>query len=267
MPIGLYQAVEEALLQADPEIKCILVSTIFKRWSKGELSIDNDSPVLAMDKPGRPELPRLIDPRELERRSTASEQGQACLLHAFAHIEFNAINIALDAAYRYRDMPDRFIGDWLLVASEEAKHFKLLSQELIDRGYFYGSFDAHDGLWDMVCRTRHDVLHRIALVPRVMEARGLDVTPSMIERFKQIGAQKAVEILEIIYRDEIGHVRTGNHWYQFVCEQRGLDAAETFKILVGQYLNGKLRGPFNRSARLEAGFEEAEISALEQGLS
>lgn len=267
MSIGLYQCVQDALLQSDPQGKCESVARLLERWREGELSSDRETPILDIDQPGRPGLPRLIDPRKLGRRTTSSEVGRACLLHAFTHIEFNAINIALDAVYRFRQMPDQFISDWLQVAAEEARHFKLLSEELIERSSFYGAFDAHDGLWDMVCRTRHDVLHRMAMVPRVMEARGLDVTPAMIDRFTQVGDRRAVDILEIIYREEIGHVRIGNHWYQYICGQRQLEAAETFQSLVKQYLNGKLRGPFNWPARLEAGFEAPELSALEQGLS
>ena len=267
MTVGLYRSIEDALMQSDPRYKCDSITILFERWNQGKLSSDRELPVLDMDQPGRPELPRLVDPRNLGRRTTSNEKGRACLLHAFAHIEFNAINIALDAVYRYRQMPDQFIDDWLLVASEEAKHFKLLSQDLVERGYFYGAFDAHDGLWDMVCRTRHDLLHRMALVPRVMEARALDVSPRMIDRFRQLGDWEAVDILEVIYRDEIGHVRIGNHWYHYLCKQRGLDSALIFRSLVDRYLKGKLRGPFNWPARLEAGFEESELNALEQSLS
>jgi uncharacterized ferritin-like protein (DUF455 family) len=163
-------------------------------------------------------------------------------------------------------MPEQFISDWLMVATEEARHFQLLEHELRQRGSYYGAHHAHRGLWDMVCKTRHDVLHRMALVPRVMEARGLDVTPAMIAKFKQNDDRAAVEILEIIYLDEIGHVRIGNHWYGYLCEQQGLDAERTFRDLVIQYMDGKLRGPFNWPARIEAGFQETELSALEQGI-
>ncbi len=264
---GLYQSVEDALIETDPGRKCDSVAKLLRCWNQGELPLDRKLPVLDFDQPGRPDLPRLIDPRKLGRRTTSNERGRAILLHAFTHIEFNAINIALDAVYRYRNMPVQFTSDWLSVASEEARHFSLLSQDLIERGSFYGEFDAHDGLWDMVCRTRHDVLHRMALVPRVMEARGLDVSPGIIDRFKQVGDQNAVDILEVIYRDEIGHVRIGNHWYHYLCELRELDSAATFRSLVDEYLKGKLRGPFNWPARLEAGFEESELKALERSFN
>jgi len=264
---NLFQQLQDVLLESDPVRKCQATADLFNRWRDGKLVRDNDFPVLPIENPGRPDLPRLVDPRKLSRRTTSNIVGRISLLHAFAHIEFNAINIALDAAYRFRQMPDNFIGDWLLVASEEAKHFSLLSRYLCDQGSFYGELDAHNGLWDMVCKTRDDVLHRIALVPRVMEARGLDVTPGMIKRFTSIGDQRAVEILQVIYGDEIGHVRIGNHWFRYLCEQRGLNLTNTFRELVDIYLKGNLRGPFNWPARLEAGFEAAELKAMEQEIA
>ena len=262
----LYAEIEAALLETDPATKCDLTAALYRRWRAGDLSASEQSLILPVDDAGRPDAPLLVDPRQLERRSFASESGRSKLIHAIAHIEFNAINIALDAAYRFRQMPAQYVDDWLRVASEEAQHFQLLEQTLRQRGSFYGAYPAHRGLWDMVCRTRHDPLHRMALVPRVMEARGLDVTPAMIEKFDQVGDTVAVAILERIYRDEIDHVRIGNHWYQLFCDKRGVDAQSQFKLLIEQYMGGKLRGPFNWPARLEAGFVEAELSALEQGL-
>ena len=261
----LFQQIEAAILASDPDHKCELTTQLDQAWQRGEFDYQPQSKILPMDDPGCPQNPELVDPRKLERRSIATELGRVCLLHAFAHIEFCAINIALDAAYRFREMPQEFVSDWLLVASDEARHFQLLSQELLRRGSYYGAHRAHRGLWDMVCKTRANVLHRMALVPRVMEARGLDVTPGMIARFKQVDDQIAVEILETIYRDEVEHVRIGNHWYQQLCKQQELDAAETFRELIKLYMGGKLRGPFNWPARIEAGFEPAELGALEQG--
>jgi len=264
MPENLYQHLLDALLEKDPTCKCDSTLMILDHWKHGQLVRNADFPIQTIDIPGKPDLPRLVNPRQLSRRTTSSREGRISLLHAFAHIEFNAINIALDAAYRFRQMPDQFVSDWLLVASEEVKHFSLLSEYLCDQGAFYGELDAHSGLWDMVCKTRHEVLDRMALVPRVMEARGLDVTPGMIKRFTDIGDQRAVDILEVIYRDEVGHVRIGNHWFQYLCLQRGLDLIDTFRELVDSYLGGDLRGPFNWKARLEAGFETAELKAMEQ---
>jgi uncharacterized ferritin-like protein (DUF455 family) len=264
---NLYLQVQDALLETDPGSKSEAVGVLYRAWSEGILNRDNQSPVLEMDVPGRPNLPQLVNPRNLDRRSTKSTRGRTSLMHAIAHIEFNAINIALDAVYRFRQMPDQFVSDWLLVASEESRHFKLINQYLLDHESFYGAFEAHNGLWELVVRTRDDVLHRMALVPRVMEARGLDVTPAMISRLTDSGDQCAVEILQEIYRDEVGHVRIGNYWFQFLCKERQLNAIDAFRKLVDRYLEGNLRGPFNWPARLEAGFEVAELEALEQGLS
>ena len=188
-------------------------------------------------------------------------------MHSFAHIEFNAINLALDAAYRFQQMPQKFTIDWLKVAKEEAHHFSLINAYLKDHDIEYGDFPAHNGLWDMAFKTSHDVLHRMALVPRVMEARGLDVTPKMITRFEQSGDFQAAEIMQVIYHDEIGHVRIGNYWYQHLCTERKLDSRQTFRDLIDLYFQGKVRGPFNWSARLEAGFTETELQMLEQGLN
>jgi uncharacterized ferritin-like protein (DUF455 family) len=259
----LYRGLQDALLEPDPLRKCRRTRRLRRDWLLGRLVRDTESPLLPVDDPGRPPQPALVDPRELPRRSFASREGRIRLLHAVAHIEFNAINIALDAAYRFRAQPERFVDDWLQVAVEEAKHFRMLDDELRRRGSYYGACDAHGGLWDMVCRTRHDLLHRMALVPRVMEARGLDVTPGMIERFRQFDDSAAAGILQVIYRDEVGHVRIGDHWYRRQCEVRGLEPMQTFGELIEHYLNGELRGPFNWPARLEAGFLDVELEALE----
>lgn len=261
----LFQRLEAAILEPDFSAKCELTARLNAAWCRGELARNARSAILPIDDPGRPGKPLLVDPRKLQRRGVSSGEGRIRLLHAFAHIEFNAINIALDAAYRFREMPPQFVSDWLGVAADEARHFQLLEQELRQRGSYYGACDAHRGLWDMVCKTRDNVLHRMALVPRVMEARGLDVTPGMIAKFNQVDDAAAVEILEVIYRDEIDHVRIGNFWYRRLCEQQGLDVESTFRDLVGQYMDGKLRGPFNWPARIEAGFEATELSALERG--
>jgi uncharacterized ferritin-like protein (DUF455 family) len=272
--LNLYSQAEAALLESNPRRKCELTFALAAQWQQSCLSPEDEAEslehtikaatILALDTPGQPVLPKLVNPRNLKRRSMSSEAGRIGFLHAFAHIEFNAINIALDAVYRFRQMPVQYVSDWLLVASEEAKHFLLLDDCLAERGSFYGEHDAHRGLWDMVCKTRHDVLHRMALVPRVMEARGLDVTPALITKFSQAGDSRAVEILEIIYRDEIGHVRIGSFWYQTLCEERKLNPTDTFGDLIDLYMDGKLRGPFNWPARLEAGFDARELKSLEQ---
>ncbi len=263
----VYAQIYQAILEKEPQRKCEMVKRLYADWQQGGLPRDLAQPVAQIDIPGRPDRPRLVNPRLVPRRSLATAEGRIVMLHSFAHIEFNAINLALDAAYRFREMPDAFIGDWLQVAAEEAHHFSLISAYLQQLGSHYGAHDAHNGLWDMVCKTRHDVLHRMALVPRVMEARGLDVTPAMMDKFSQIGDQRAVEILQVIYAEEIGHVAIGNRWYQYCCEQRGLDPQQTFRELIEEYFGGKLRGPFNRPARLQAGFNDDELTALENSLS
>lgn len=262
----LFERLQEALAQQDPLEKCIAVDRLADDWEAGQLQCQTSSPPLDFDIPGRPQRPLLVDPRQVPKRSTSSSEGRLILLHSFAHIEFNAINLALDAAYRFRGMPDQYVSDWLKVAREEASHFQLIETYLRELGSQYGAFPAHNGLWDMVCKTRHDVLHRMALVPRVMEARGLDVTPGMISRFEQAGDHRAVSILQVIYREEVGHVQIGNFWYHYCCQQRELDAKVTFKQLIESYFGGRLRGPFNWQARLEAGFDEVEIRELEQML-
>jgi uncharacterized ferritin-like protein (DUF455 family) len=189
------------------------------------------------------------------------------MLHAFSHIEFNAINLALDAIWRFPAMPDTYYADWLQVAAEEAYHYTLLTGHLGTLGYAYGDFPAHSGLWDMADRTRADLLARMALIPRTMEARGLDVSPGLRDKLAQAGDREAAAILDIILRDEIGHVRIGNHWYNWLCEQRGLDPVAAYADLADRYRAPVLRGPFNLSARKAAGFTDAELAALAPGNS
>jgi uncharacterized ferritin-like protein (DUF455 family) len=216
------------------------------------------------DLPGRPGRPELVEPSSLKRRSMQSEAGRAVLLHALAHIEFNAINLALDAVWRFPSMPQDFYLDWLKVAAEEAHHFSLLSARLADFGHAYGDFPAHDGLWEMAQRTRGDVLARMALVPRTLEARGLDASPPIRKRLAQAGDHASAAILDVILRDEIGHVLIGNRWFRFLCDGLGLDPHATYERLAEQYHAPKLRGPFNFEARRDAGFDEAELRALAQ---
>jgi uncharacterized ferritin-like protein (DUF455 family) len=212
--------------------------------------------------PGRPDIPELVAPRLLVKRSVHTDIGRAVLLHALAHIEFNAINLALDAVWRFEGMPERYYHDWLGVAAEEAFHFSLLTAHLATLGRRYGDFPAHDGLWEMVEKTRGDVLARMALVPRTLEARGLDAAPPMRARLAQAGDGAAAAILDIILRDEIGHVAVGNRWYRYLCAQRQLDPNAIYPSLVERYRAPKLKGPFNFEARRAAGFDEAELSAL-----
>ncbi len=212
--------------------------------------------------PGRPPRPGLVGPDELAHRSPNTVAGRAGLLHALAHIEFNAINLALDAIWRFDGLPDEYYRDWLRVAAEEAFHFTLLRDHLKTLGYAYGDFPAHNGLWEMAERTADDALARLALVPRTLEARGLDASPPIRKKLQSAGDTMAAGILDIILRDEIGHVRVGNHWFRHLCRQRGLDPIAVYASLSRQYRAPRLKGPFNLEARRQAGFEEAELDAL-----
>ena len=212
--------------------------------------------------PGRPDRPPLVPPREVGQRSMASVEGRAALIHALAHIEFNAINLALDAVWRFDGMPEAFYADWLQVAAEEALHFSLLSGHLQSLGYAYGDFSAHNSLWEMAEKTRGDLLARMALVPRTLEARGLDATPGVRNKLAHAGDHQAAGILDIILRDEIGHVQIGNRWYRWLCEQRGLEPIATYRELARAYKAPVLKGPFNVDARRQAGFSEDELATL-----
>ena len=229
---------------------------------KNNQPILSDSPVSTIPIPGRPDKPELVSPKKLKHRKLTSESGRVNLIHAVTHIEFNAINLALDAVYRFRNMPAEFYLDWLQVAAEEAYHFSLLSKRLLKMGHHYGELPAHNGLWEMTVRTDHDVMIRMALVPRVLEARGLDVTPRMMQRLEAVGDQETVELLKIILKDEIGHVTIGSRWFHYCCTQRGLDPLKTFRELLLEYMGAPLRSPFYTEARLQAGFSQQELDEL-----
>ena len=213
--------------------------------------------------PGRPVL-QWVDPAGLRQRSVHTLEGRAALIHALAHIEFNAINLALDVVWRFPEMPETFYREWVGVAREESLHFDLLNKHLQSLGFNYGDFPAHDGLWEMAERTQADVLARMALVPRTLEARGLDASPTVRHKFASGGDQKAAAIIDIILRDEIGHVAIGNYWYRWLCGQRGIDPVATFAALAKQYQAPVLKGPFNLEARRAAGFEDNELAVLGQ---
>lgn len=261
---GLFERCEHALLTTDCSTKVLLARTLYDDWLAGRVEVDDAPAPRRLPEAGRPARPQLVDARQLQHRKLSTPEGRAVLLHALAHIEFNAINLALDAAWRFRNLPRDYHGDWLQVAAEEALHFELLRDHLQTLGYDYGDFPAHDGLWYLACRTDHDVLVRMALVPRLLEARGLDVTPGIREKLQQQGETRACAILDIILRDEIGHVAIGNRWYRWCCEQRGLDPVATFRQLLVEYDAPALRGPFHWEARHQAGFSELERQLIEE---
>lgn len=212
--------------------------------------------------PGRSERPRLLPHTQIKTGSLATPRGHAALVHSIVHIERNAIDLALDICWRFPGMPEAFYRDWLRIAQEEARHFTLLREHLLSLGFDYGDFDAHNALWDMAERTKHDLLARIALVPRTLEARGLDASPAVRAKLVGAGDHRAGAILDVILHDEIGHVLAGNRWYRFLCGQRGLDPLSTYAELAARHHAPRLRAPFNLEARRAAGFDDAELAAL-----
>jgi len=263
---GLFEAAAHCLALADPPLKCSAVAALAAAVERRNFEWDDSFPVHPIDAPGRPEKPELVDPVKVPRRRLGSPAGRAALIHAIAHIEFNAINLALDAAYRFRGMPEQYYFDWVSVAGDEARHFQLLQARLENLGHLYGDFPAHNGLWEMAEKTAGSCLVRMALVPRVLEARGLDVTPGMIERLRGAGDTKSIEALEIILDEEVRHVAIGSHWFNYCCAQENLPPAETFLELLRDHFGGFIRGPFNLPARTEAGFTEQEMDALMAGI-
>jgi uncharacterized ferritin-like protein (DUF455 family) len=251
------------LAEPNPSRKQKLTEHVAAAWREGRLRLDPAAAGPVVEVPGRPEHPELVPPRRLARRKLTSPEGRAALIHAVAHIEFNAINLAWDAVQRFRDMPMEFYSDWVQVAVEEAYHFGLMSERLRSLGYDYGAFPAHDGLWEMARVTAHDLLVRMALVPRVLEARGLDVTPGMIERLLEVGDVPTAECLRIILRDEVGHVAAGSRWFRYLCDRRGLDPEQAYFDLLAEYLTGQVRCPLNLPDRRRAGFDDGELQRLE----
>lgn len=264
VPLELRQAALYWLAEPDPVAKSGGVLALAEAWRAGRLSLDAGAALLApAATPGRPPLPELVAPTEVPRRSMRTEEGRAAMIHALAHIEFNAINLALDAVWRFAGMPRAYYADWLQVAAEEAQHFSLLVAHLLAMGHAYGDFKAHNSLWDMAEKTSGDILARMALVPRTMEARGLDATPPLRAKLAQAGDMEAARILDIILADEIGHVLIGNRWYAWACQAQGLEPVATYAALAEKYKAPLLRGPFNLEARRAAGFSENELNALQ----
>jgi len=251
-----------ALAQADPAAK---VQAAQAAWAAASSGARADPQARLEPKallPGRPPRPHLVEPARVPRRSPFTVEGRSALLHAVAHIEFNAIDLALDATWRFGALPQAYYLDWLRVAAEEAHHFSLLQAHLGTLGHAYGDFPAHDGLWTMARRTAGDLVARMALVPRTLEARGLDATPPMQARLARAGDHEAVRILDIILRDEVGHVAIGNRWYRWLCERSGLDPESHYEVLARRHGAPRLKGPFNLDARERAGFTAAELDRL-----
>jgi uncharacterized ferritin-like protein (DUF455 family) len=261
---SLFAHARDCIAIKDPKEKVALTRQVAALWRAGEYSLTAGSAAEFIAAPGRPDKPELVHPTQLKRRKLSTPAGHAAFLHALAHIEFNAINLAWDAVYRFRDLPADYYSDWIGIAEEEALHYELLSQRLQETGYTYGDFPAHNGLWEMACKTADDVLLRMALVPRVLEARGLDVTPAMIARLQQAGDARSAAILDRILEDEIGHVLAGSRWFRHVCRQRGLNPETTFAGLLRKHLPGHKIQVLNPSARKQAGFSTEELDMLDK---
>lgn len=261
---SLFDAARACLDAATPEAKVEMTFAAAQAFARGELAVPGDAPPPEpIRMPGRPAKPALVHPRELPKRGFGTADGRAAFVHAIAHIEFNAIDLGWDAVYRFRGLPAQFYADWVGVANDEARHFSLLRERLRELGYDYGDFDAHNGLWEMAEKTAHDGLARMALVPRVLEARGLDVTPGMIVKLRSLGDEATVTILETILREEVAHVAAGSHWYRWYCERAGIDPLPRFRELLAEYARAVLYGPFNFDARSAAGFDDEELRMLE----
>lgn len=261
----LRQSALHRLKENDVAAKAQGVAELAQRWSDGQVGLDAGAKLQPTGRiPGRPAKPVLVPPGALKHRGVQTPEGRAVLIHALAHIEFNAINLALDAIWRFPDMPPDYYADWLQVAAEEALHFSLLSGHLRTLNHEYGDFPAHNGLWEMAERTGESLLARLALIPRTMEARGLDVSPGIRDKLLQARDTEAAAILDIILRDEIGHVAIGNRWFHWLCGQQGMEPLATYAGLIREYDMPAMRGPFNLDARRAAGFSEAELHELAQ---
>jgi uncharacterized ferritin-like protein (DUF455 family) len=258
---SLFTRALECLGACIPAERARLTRLAAQSWCDGRLSLE-PIPALAGDEPARPARPRLVDPLSVPRRRLKSMRGRAAFVHALAHIEFNAIALAWDCIARFRELPRGFYDDWTSVADDEARHFTMLCARLSELGFEYGDFDAHDGLWEMASKTRHDLLARMAMIPRVLEAHGLDVTPGMIERLHAAGDPATAGLLEIILDEEVGHVAAGTRWFRYECATRELDPLEAFRALLARYWTGRRRAPLNIEQRLRAGFSAEELAFL-----
>jgi uncharacterized ferritin-like protein (DUF455 family) len=258
----LFCAAKRCLDAREADDKLAATRATASAWRKGSLAASCEDPPVAIERPGLPAALRLVAPADVPKRRLRTERGLIAFVHAVAHIEFNAINLAWDCVYRFRDLPRAYYDDWVRVAEEEASHFALLRGRLRELGADYGDCPAHGGLWEMAARTAHDLPARMAMVPRYLEARGLDVTPAMIERLQRAGDSRTVAVLEVILEQEVAHVAAGSRWFRHACEQRALDPQTTFIALVERYLKGRVLGPFNEEHRRRAGFSDGELAAL-----
>jgi uncharacterized ferritin-like protein (DUF455 family) len=261
--VTVHAAARAALVASEVDAKLAAAHGLWAEWQAGRLIPAAWTDPQPVHEAGRPARPVLVPPQQVPRRELTHPEGHAALIHALAHIEFTAIDLALDAVYRFQGLPADFYADWLRVAAEEAHHFRLLRDHLRTLGRDYGDFPAHAGLWELAQKTAHDPLTRMALVPRLMEARGLDATPGIRRKLAGHGDRSGAAILDVILRDEITHVAAGDRWFRYLCAQRGLDPQTTWRALVAASDVPKPRPPFNEAARLAAGFSPEELAALQ----
>jgi uncharacterized ferritin-like protein (DUF455 family) len=262
---NLFDLAEACLLQPDIDIKLAVSHRAKALLDQGSLEFHSHEPAQSISAVQFPVKPVLLPPKQMPSRGLGAREGVIAFFHAIAHVEFMAISLAWDLLYRFRGLPEQFYQDWLIVADEEAQHFELIRQHLITMGVDYGDLPAHSGLWDHAVATADDLLGRLAMVPRCMEARGLDVTPGIIAKFKDKGDTGSMAILQRILADEVGHVERGSYWFKWACAQQNLPPESEYQKLIGQYyLGGKPKGPFNRPMRKIAGFSEKELDWLER---
>jgi uncharacterized ferritin-like protein (DUF455 family) len=262
MTRSLFELAEMVLHSANVETKVEVTFEAALLGRESELTLDRVGAPLSIAAACFPERPQLVDPRHLPKRKLTTVQGRVALLHAVAHIEFSAIMLAWDHLYRFPDMPDQYYWDWLGVAEEEARHFRMIRDRLHELGADYGDLPAHAGLWGLACETAYDVLARMALVPRFMEARGLDVTPGIMERLVAVGDDASNACLQVILDEEIGHVALGSKWFRWAAERKGVNAEDEYFAMVDKHLQSEARGPYNEAARRLAGFSERELERL-----
>jgi uncharacterized ferritin-like protein (DUF455 family) len=261
---NVFKFAEACLQSIAIDEKLALTHQAWHLFENNQLSFVSELPVLPITQVKFPDKPVLLPPRDMPKRKIGSPEGVAAFFHAIAHVEFVAIYLAWDLLYRFRGLPEQFYQDWLKVADEEAQHFELIRLHLKTLKVNYGDLPAHNGLWDHANDTADDLLARLAMVPRCMEARGLDVTPAIIAKFKNVGDNASVILLERILTDEVGHVERGSYWFKWVCKQQGYEPEAKYRQLIKQYYQGgKPKGPFNREMRIIAGFSNAELDWLE----
>jgi uncharacterized ferritin-like protein (DUF455 family) len=260
---NLYQQARHCLLLSDPDEKMAATMELCASWENGALEwTQGEAPFLDIE-PGRLDHPTLVPPSEVPKRGFGSETRRAALIHALTHIELTAVNLAWDTVYRYRGLPREYYQDWINTAADETRHFLALRERLRAMGFDYGDFHAHDSLWQHAVDTADDLMDRMAIVHRVMEARALDVVPRTLERFRTIGDPETADVLTEVANDETAHVGAGTRWFRYRCQEEGVDPDQKFFELVMKYIGHYPKGPFNHQARLKAGFSENEMDLLE----